>query len=233
MLSMGVVPLARGVVGVALLLSAFVGCGVGTLFALRSKINPLLVMLYRMALFLFYLLVRSLLDSGLLTSPRTVWCSGCVLPARLAFLVMTPLQVVLASPTPTLPVTRCRCRLLISRRVTPARPLFESPRNIITLLTWPSSLGWNRCPSLFTVWFPTLSEARFRLLAALKLMSVLRVTLWVFMPDATTTIAPWKLIAPFRSLARWFLLNIRSRTPKTLGRVPLTLLNSMIEHGRW
>ncbi len=51
------------------------------------------------------------------------------------------------------------------------------------------------------------------------------------MPEATIITARWKLICCFRSLASRFLLKTRNSRPNTLGRVPLTLLNSISAHG--
>lgn len=115
--------------------------------------------------------------------------------------VSSPARSRVSPPLSTSDVTRC-----------------DTLRKIMTLARWPTNLGPNAPPmAASTVLLCDMSFA--------KLTSVCEVHR-VLVPDATTTMVPWKLVCLLRPLASVVQLTTRRKTPKTLGRVPLTLLKS-------
>lgn len=92
----------------------------------------------------------------------------------------------------------------------------------MTLLRWPRNLGPKPTRMVLTMVPPPV-----------LVLTLLPMRNRELRPEATTRTAPPKLMASFRLLARWLLLSIRSSMLKTLGPVPLILLNNIMEHGWW
>lgn len=140
------------------------------------------------------------------------------------------LTVVGAIPSPIPRLVTCPTMLPVTSPMTRRSLLPLSERKTMTLLTSPKNLGSKCPPSDLSTPEDTVVQLPERL-AVLKLIDPLLCNVAVLRPDATTTTAPSKPIPWFPELAKQLLLNIRSKTPKILGRVPLILLSKMIEQG--
>ncbi len=166
---------------------------------------------------------------------RTVCPIGCVLNLGLQLVLVRKLTVVLASRSAILPALSTPTISLTRKWIIRSTLLRPNGRNTTALLTWPRNLGWTAPPNTFSILSPApltrVLCVRLAAAGASRLKSPC--TKLSFKPSATTTTAPPKPIAWFPPLASCLLLSIRNRTPNMLGRVPLTLLKSIIEQGPW
>lgn len=190
--------------------------------------------LMMIALFLRNPLLTTRAESGLLMPLTSACPSECMLQCDLQFTVVRWCPVLLATPIPQF--SWCaRLKSFRSLSLTTCLMLESlSAWNSMTLLTWPRNLGvkarlrvpWHLYRGVVIVAVSPEMASQFIRIDP-------RIMPCDLMPEATTTTAPWKLISWFELLARRFLLKTRSTEPKILGRVPLTLLNSIMEQGRW